>query len=190
MEYKELFRRIGILIVAPKKAWVELVTESPRRDVMAAFVYPLIALCGLAVLLGTFMRDGMDRGVYQPALMEMCSYCFALFGGFFLASYLTDMIRQNLLMQSSSMPAAQFFAGYAMSVVFVSDIIVALFPQFFIFKWVLMAYTLKIVWEGSEVVFAVDEERRMTFTALVSVALVFSPTIIRILFNTLSNLLG
>ena len=190
MSYKDLFKRLFRILANPKKAWTEITVESPRRDVMAAFVYPLIALCGLAVLLGTFMRDGMDRGVYQPALMEMCSYCFALFGGFFLASYLTDMIRQNLLMQSSSMPAAQFFAGYAMSVVFVSDIIVALFPQFFIFKWVLMAYTLKIVWEGSEVVFAVDEERRMTFTALVSVALVFSPTIIRILFNTLSNLLG
>ena len=57
MEYKELFRRIGTLIVAPKKAWVELVTESPRRDVMATFVYPLVALCGLAVLLGTFFRN-------------------------------------------------------------------------------------------------------------------------------------
>lgn len=190
MEYKELFRRIGTLIVAPKKAWVELVTESPRRDVMATFVYPLVALCGLAVLLGTFFRDGMEREVYQPALMKMCSHCFALFGGFFLASYLTDMVRQKLLVQSSSMSAAQFFVGYAMGAVFVADIIVALFPQFFIFKWVLMAYTLKIVWDGSEVVFAVDEERRMTFTVLSTAALVLSPTVIRVLFNTLSNFLG
>lgn len=190
MNYKELFQRLAMLLVAPKKAWVEIVTESPRRDVMGTFVYPLVALCGIVVLLATFMRDGLDRSVYQPALMEMCSYCFALFGGFFLAAYLVDMVRQKLLAQSTNMPVSQLFAGYAIGVVFVADIIVILFPQLFIIKWALLAYTLKVVWEGSEVIFAVDEERRLTFTALASVAIVISPALIRMLFNTLSNMLG
>ena len=190
MDYKELFRRIGTLIVAPKKAWVELVTESPRRDVMAVFVYPLIALCGLAVLLGNFMREGMERGVYQPAIMEMCSYCISLFGGFFLATWLFDTLRQRVLNHNPDMPGSQFFVGYAMGVVFLAEIMVILLPQFFIFKWILQFYILYIVWEGSEILFAIAEDKQLTFTALSSAAIIFSPALIRVLFNMLSNTLG
>ena len=190
MNYRELFRRLGVLIVAPKKAWMEIVSESPRRDVMATFVYPIIALGGLMVLLSALVGGGLQRVTFQSAMMEICNYCISLFGGFFLAAYLIDLVGQKYLMRSASMAVAQLFAGYAMGVVFAADVVVAIFPQFFIFKWVLMAYTLYIVWEGSDVVFAVGEERRMTFTALAAGAVVVSPVFIRMLFNTLSNLLG
>ena len=190
MNYKELFRRLFSLIASPKKAWVEISTESPQRDVMASFVYPLIALCGLAVLLSTFFSEGLQRSVYQAALMAMCSYCVALFGGFFLAAWLFDMLRQRYLGHAPDMPGAQFFVGYAMGGVFLADILVALFPQLFIFKWLLLFYTLYIVWEGSDVFFTIDDDKRLPFTALTSVAVVFSPVIIRILFNMLSNTLG
>ncbi len=190
MNYKELFRRLFTLIASPKKAWVEISSESPRRDVMASFVYPLIALCGLAVLLSTFIRDGLERSVYQPALMEMCSYCIALFGGFFLAAWLLDTLRQKVFGHTPDMPGSQFFVGYAMGVVFVADMLTILFPQLFIFKWILQFYVLYVVWEGSDVLFTIEEDKRLMFTALTSVAVVFSPAIIRLLFNTLSNTLG
>lgn len=190
MNYKELFRRLGSLIVAPKKTWVEIATESPRRDVMATFVYPIIALGGLVVLVSALMGGGLARVTFQSAMMDICSYCISLFGGFFLAAYLIDVVAQKYLMRVTNMSVAQLFAGYAMGVVFAADIIVALFPQFFIFKWVLIAYSFYIVWEGSEVIFAVEDDRRMTFTALATAAVVASPALIRMLFNTLSNLLG
>lgn len=190
MNYKELFQRLFTLIASPRKAWVEISAESPRRDVTGVFVYPLIALCGLAVLLCTFVRDGLSRNVYQPALMEMCSYCVALFGGFFLAAWLIDMIRQKYLDHTPDMPGSQLFAGYAMGVVFLADILTVIFPQFFIFKWILQFYVLYVVWEGSEVIFNVAEDKRLTFTALTAAAVVFSPAIIRALFNMLSTTLG
>lgn len=190
MNYKDLFRRLFTLIGAPKKAWVEISTESPRRDVTSTYVYPLIALCGLAVLLSALTSDGMQRLTFQSAMLDICRYCVALFGGFFLASYLVDMLRQKLLQQSANMAASQLFVGYAIGVVYFAEMLTIVFPQFFIFKWMLMAYTLYVVWEGSEVLFAVEEARRMTFTALASVAIVFSPALIRILFNMLSNTLG
>lgn len=190
MNYKELFQRLGTLIATPKKAWVEITTESPRRDVMATFVYPLIALGGLAVLLSSLMARGMERMTFQTAMMDICSYCISLFGGFFLAAYLIDMVRQKLLKQPTDMATSQLLAGYSMGIFFVADIIVALFPQFFIFKWMLMAYTLYVVWEGSEIVFAVEEERRMLFTALATAGIILSPALIRMLFNTLSNIFG
>ena len=190
MNYKELFGRLFSLMASPKKTWTEITVESPRRDVMATFVYPLIALCGLAVLLSAFMHEGLKREVYQPALMDMLSCCIALFGGFFLASYLLDMVSQKYLGRNADMPLAQLFVGYAMGVVFVAEVLVVLFPQFFIFKWVLQFYVCYIVWEGSDVIWGVDEDKRLVFMAIASAAIVFSPVIIRMVFNTLSNLLG
>lgn len=190
MNYRDLFRRLFRLLANPRQAWTEITIESPRRDVLATFVYPLIALCGVAVLLSAFMHEGLKREVYQPALMDMLSYCIALFGGFFLAAYLHDMVAQKYLGRASDMPLAQLFVGYAMSVVFVADMLVVLFPQYFIFGWVLQFYVCFVVWEGSEVLLGVDDDNRLVFTGLSSAAIVFSPVIIRMVFNTLSNLLG
>ena len=190
MNYKELFQRLFTLIASPRKAWVEISAESPRRDVMGSFVYPLIALCGIAILLNTFFRDGLSRDVYQPALMDMCRYCISLFGGFFLAAWLLDTLKQKYLEHTADMPGSQLFVGYTMGVVFLAEILAILFPQFFIFKWILQFYVLYVVWEGSDVLFAVPEEKRLTFSALISAVVIFSPAIIRALFNTLSNTLG
>lgn len=190
MNYKELFQRLFTLIASPRRAWVEISAESPRRDVMGSFVYPLIALCGIATLLNAFISDGLARSVYQPALMNMCSYCVSLFGGFFLAAWLLDTLKQKYLEHTADMTGSQLFAGYTMGVVFSAEILTILFPQFFIIKWILQFYVLYVVWEGCDVLFAVSEDKRLTFTALASIAVIFSPAIIRALFNLLSNTLG
>ena len=66
MNYKELFTRLYALLASPKRAWTEITVESPRRDVMATFVYPLIALEGLLVLLSAFIHEGLKRDVDVP----------------------------------------------------------------------------------------------------------------------------
>ena len=190
MNYKELFQRLFTLIASPKKAWVEISSESPRRDVMGTFVYPLIALCGLAVLFSKLFTSGAKRMTFHAAAMDICGYCVALFGGFFLAAWLLDILRQKMLTHTPDMPGSQLFVGYAMGVVFVSDILTIIFPQLFIFEWILKFYILYIVWEGCEIIFAIPENNRLTFTAITTVAVIFSPAIIRALFNMLSNTLG
>ena len=187
MNYKELFQRLFTLLASPKKAWVEISSESPRRDVMGGFVYPLIALCGLVVLLSAFVHDGFKREVYQPALMSMCSYCIALFGGFFLSSYLTELTRQKYLAHQADQPGSQLFVGYSMGVIFVAEILIIIFPQLYIFQWIFRFYVLYVVWEGSSVLFNVEENKRLMFTALTSASIIASPIIIRYLFTTLSD---
>lgn len=190
MNYKELFQRLWAIIVSPKKAWREIADESPRKDVMSTFVYPLIALGGLVMLLSALIGDGLERPTFHSAMMDICSYCISLFGGFFLASYLFDIVAQKLLQRGSDMLLANVFVGYAMGVVFLADMLVVLFPQFFIFEWVLLLYVCYIVWEGCEIFLAVEENKRVAFMAIVSAIVVFAPTLIGMLFNTLSKLLG
>lgn len=190
MNYKELFKRLSAIITSPRKAWVEIATESPRRDVTATYVYPLVALGGLVMLVSALFHDGLQRMTFHAAMMEICSYCISLFGGFFLASYLFDLVAQKFLQRQSDMALANIFVGYAMGVVFVADMLVALFPQFFIFEWVLLLYVCYVVWEGCDVLLAVEEEKRVVYMAITSALIIFSPAIIGALFDTLSNLLG
>ncbi len=190
MNYKELFKRLYSLLVRPKAAWTEITVETPRRDVMGSFVYPLIALCGLAVLLSAFIRNGLERSVYQPALMEMCSSCIALFGGFFLAAWLFDTLRQRVFGHAPDMAGSQAFVGYSMGAVFLAEFLFVLFPQYFIFWGLLRIYVVYVVWEGSDVCFVIPDDKRMLFAAATAAIVVLSPAVIRVLFNTLSNILG
>ena len=188
MNYKELFRRLFSLVASPKKAWVEISCESPRRDVMGTFVYPLIALCGLARLISALTGNGVKRMTFQNAMMDICGYCIALFAGFFLASWLLNLLRQKLLEHKPDLPGSQLFVGYTMGVIFLAKIITAAFPQLFIFEWILQFYTLYAVWEGSDIIFTVAEDKRLTFTSLATVSIIFSPIIIHVLFNMISGI--
>lgn len=190
MNYKELFARLLAIITKPRKTWVEIATESPQKDVTATYVYPLVALGGLAMLISALIHDGLQRMTFHAAMMDICSYCISLFGGFFLASFLFDFVSQKYLQRQSNMPLAHLFVGYAMGIVFVADMFVLLFPQFFIFKWVLLLYVCYIVWEGCDVLLNVEEDKRTLYMAITSVLIIFSPTIIGVLFDKLSNLLG
>ena len=190
MNFKDLFIRLFTLIASPKKAWVEISTESPRRDVMGGFVYPLIALCGLAVLIGKLLYSGVERLTFHSAAIDICGYCVALFGGFFFAAWILDILRQKFFGHQSDMPGSLLFVGYAMGSIFVANILVELLPAAFILKWILQFYVLYVVWEGSEVLFGISEEKRLTFTIITTVAVVFSPEIINLLFNALSKTLG
>lgn len=197
MNYKELFQRLFMLFANPKKAWVEISAELPRRDVMSGFVYPLIALGGLVLLMDKLLRGGLDRLSFHDAMMDVCGYCIAFFGGFFLAARLLDMLRQKMLNHGEDMPGSQLFVGYAMGLMFVAEMLTVVFPQFFIlFKMVFIGYTLYNVWEGSGILFTIPENKsskfdvQLMFSVLATIAIVLSPMAIRALFNTLSNILG
>lgn len=197
MNYKELFQRLFMLFANPKKAWVKISAESPRRDVMSGFVYPLIALGGLVLLVDKLLHGGLERVTFHDAMMDVCGYCIAFFGGFFLAARLLDMLRQKMLGHGEDMSGSQLFVGYAMGLMFVAEMLTVVFPQFFIlFKMVFIGYTLYNVWEGSGVLFAISENKsskfdtQLAFSVLATIAIVLSPIVIRTLFNTLSNILG
>ena len=164
---------------------------------MGNFVYPLIALGGLVVLVDKLIYRGLERVTFHDAMMDVCGYCIAFFGGFFLAARLLDMLRQKMLNHGEDMAGSQLFVGYAMGLMFVAEMLTVVFPQFFIlFKMVFMGYTLYNVWEGSSILFAISENKsskfdvQLAFSVLATIAIVLSPMLIRTLFNTLSNILG
>ena len=191
MNYQELFHRAFILISSPATAWEEIRLEEDTRKVFSAFVYPMIGLCGLAVFLGSLFSHGWGGPEgFRFAMTQCCAMAVSLFGGYFLAAKATHWYAINHLKIEMEKPLIMQLAGYSMVVIFCLRIILALMPDFQIIALLLQFYTVYIVWEGSARLLQINEENRLKFTLVSSVALLCSPVIIEWIFDKLTFFLN
>lgn len=189
MNYKELFNRVVMLISSPAKAWEEIVSEEDKKKVMGAFVYPMIGFCGLSVFIGTFIGNTAGTAAFHIAMTRCCAIFVSLFGGFFLASYLVDLLGQKLFGRTENQALYQQFVGYSMVVIFVLNIISGLF-SISILHWILQFYTVFVIYEGARLLLDVEEKHLTRFALLASVVLILSPELIAMVFNKLSLILN
>ncbi len=191
MNYKELFNIAMKLVSSPAKAWEEISVERDRRKVYMAFVYPMIGLCGLSVFIGSLLTNGWGGPQsFQIAMTNCCAVAVSLFGGYFLAAYIINEMGVKMFGLSSNMALAQQFAGYALVVPFLLQIVTGLLSDFRIIAWLLQFYIVYIVWEGSPIMMKVEEKNRLRYTLLSSILLMLCPAIIQLLFNKLTTILN
>ncbi len=191
MNYKSLFHTALLLISSPARAWEEIRLEEDRRKVFTAFVYPMIGLCGLSVFIGSLLLKGWGGPEsFQYAMTQCCAVAVSLFGGYFLAAYLINALRVHMLMQEDDINLTRQFAGYAMVVPFVLQIIIGVLPDFNIIAMLLQFYIAYVVWEGSRSLMEVEEKDRLRFTIVASILLILCPAVIQMLFNKLTVLLN
>lgn len=191
MNYKSLFHTALLLISSPARAWEEIRLEEDRRTVFTAFVYPMIGLCGLSVFIGALLLKGWSGPEsFQYAMTQCCAVAVSLFGGYFLAAYLINALRVRLFMQDDDINLTRQFAGYAMVVPFLLQIIIGVLPDFNIIAMLLQFYIVYVVWEGSRSLVEVEEKDRLRFTVISSILLIVCPAVIQLLFNKLTLLLN
>ena len=189
MNYKELFNRVVLFISSPAKAWLEVKNETDGKKVMGEFVYPMIGLCGLSVFLGTFIGNTAGVSAFNVAMTRCCATFVSLFGGFFLASYLTNLLGKKMLEREDETDLNRQFVGYGMVVMFVLDIIGGLF-SISLLHWILQFYTVFVVYEGARSLMKVDEEKLTRYALIASVVIMVCPTLIARVFDQLSIVLN
>lgn len=190
MDYKALFKIAILLISSPAKAWEEIRLQD-RHDVFTAFVYPMIGLCGVAVFIGSLVTNGWGGPQsFQIAMTKCCAVAVALFGGYFLAAYAINRMRVRLFGTDSDILLTQQFAGYALVVTFLLNIVIGLLPDFWLISLLLQFYIVYVVWEGARVLMEVKEKSRLRFTIFSSTLLILCPAIIQFVFNKLTAILN
>lgn len=188
MNYKDLFHSIVRLLSNPGRFW-EGQEIGNGRDVQMRFVYPLIGLCGLTEFIGTFIGHEVNPEFFQWALTRCCAVAVALFGGFFLASYLLEKVSEKWFSQPLLRDTAQTFVGYSMVVIFVMDAISGLY-SIIILQWILQLYTIVIVFEGIRRFIKVPEKKLTGYTLAASAIILLSPALIEYVFNELTVILN
>ena len=189
LNYKELFNRVVLLLSTPAKAWEEIANESNRNKVMSEFVYPMIGLCGLSVFIGTFIGNTVGVSAFQVAMTRCCATFVSLFGGFFLASYLMNLLGKNTLGREDEKELNQQFVGYAMVVTFALDIIGGLFSVSLL-QWIFQFYTIFVVYEGAKTLMGVEGKSLTRYSLIASVIIILCPGLIGIVFDKLSLILN
>ena len=189
MNYKELFKKVLLLLSSPAKSWEEIDGETDRRMVQVSFVYPMIGLCGLSVFLGTFFDNITGVSVFQIAMTRCCSTFVALFGGFFMAAYILNLMGQKMLQRENNMDLNMQYVGYSMVVTFVLEIVSGLF-SISILHWLLQFYTVMVVYEGARTLMKVDERNLTRYSLIASVLIIVCPWFISKVFNELSLILS
>lgn len=191
MDYKALFHIAILLISSPAKAWEEIRLKEDRQKVFVDFVYPMIGLCGLSVFVGSLLSMGWGGPEsFQYAMTRCCAVAVSLFGGYFLAAYLINKILMKMLAMESDMPLVHQFAGYALVVTFLLQIVIGVLPDFNIIAILLKFYLVYVVWEGAPVMMKIEEKDRLRFTLIASLLLIACPEVIELIFNKLTVVLN
>lgn len=187
MSYKELFRIAFLLVSSPARAWEEIRLED-RQKVFSAFVYPMIGLCGISVFIHSLWKTGWSSPEnFQVAMIECCSVAVSLFGGYFLAAFVINQLGIRRFRLGNDIPLIRQFSGYALAITFLIQIVIGLFPGFRIIGWIFQFYIMYVVWEGVPVIIKkIEEKDRLPFTILTSIILVACPTLIQVVFKTLT----
>ena len=187
MKYQNIFRRIITLLSSPAKAWEEIVHQDVHT-VFMDFVYPMIGLCGLSVFLGTLFSYGWSGPEsFQIAMTVCCAVAVSLFGGYFLAAYCLNQIGMRFYNMPNRLASTQQFAGYALVVFFLVQLVEGLFPNFKVLGWILQFYTVYVIWEGAPIVMKVRDSFRLSYTLVSSVLLIICPSVIRFVFDYLTK---
>lgn len=185
MNYKALFNRVSVLLSSPAKAWTEIDSEKGAGRVMSEFVYPLIGLCGLAEFIGTFLGNTAGVGVFPIAMTLCCGIFVSLFCGFFLASYLVNLLGTLWLGLPDQLEKSQRLVGYSMVVVFALHILCGLLG-IDLLRWILQFYTLFVVYEGARRLIRVEEARLTLYSIYVTLIILACPILLNFVFSKLA----
>ena len=82
-------------------------------------------------------------------MTNCCAVAVALFGGYFLAAYAINEMGVRMFGMPANAPLTQQFAGYALVVPFLLQIVTGLLPDFIIIAWLFQFYIVYVVWEGA-----------------------------------------
>lgn len=187
MNYKKLFETSILLITSPVKAW-EMINEENPMQVQMGFVYPMLSFCGLSYLIGSLLSSGWSGPQsFQIAMISCIAVAVGLFGTFFITAYTMNQVAVKSMKAEDNFLKMQQFVGYSMVVVFVLKLLLGLLPDFGIISFLLMIYTVYIVWEGSRVVLDIPENNRLTFTSITSIMIIVMPIALEMVFKKLST---
>lgn len=185
LNYKDLLSRTLFILSSPAKAWEQIASENDAKSVLPAFVYPLIGLCGVCEFIGTFFGKEFIPDVFQLALTHCCAVAVALFGGFFLSSYLIEKMLQKWFATTLSKDMITVFVAYSMTVKFVLDMLSSLLSLKLLLV-ILQIYTLFVVFEGTRRFLKIRDDKVTLFTLVATIIILLCPSIIEFVFNILS----
>lgn len=190
MDFKQMIATVSKLITSPAIAWKAISHSESKAAMLNTYLYPLIMLCCMSAFLGNIFNHEFGFESFYYAMIKTGVLFATLFFTYHLTAYLVAKISATLMRAEYDRQQTDLLAGYSMVVVLLLDLCLGLFPNFRIIGWILQFYTVKIVWDGAAVLMRIPEERRLSFTMLVSLIVILAPIAIGTVMSKLSANFG
>lgn len=186
MDFKALAHTVVMLLTQPAMAWRGILHSEGKATMLNGFLYPLIMLCCLSSLLGTLFSYGWELGGFYYLIVRVGVLFVTLFLSYHLLAFFILKFSVAYMKVDYSRSSVDYLAGYSMVVILLLEMCLGLFPNFRIIGWILQFYTVKIVWDGAALLMRVPEERRLSYTIVVSMMVIFVPVAIGAFMSMLS----
>lgn len=176
--FKEIFSLLVALVSQPRKTWALLAKQSDQEDAyLSRFLYPIIGIATLASFFSLLFIS--DTGFSLEIALKKGIVCFvSFFGALYMASYLFRVISDGLFQIEFDKTISLRFIAYSVSLLYVLEIILVLFPEFFIVR-ILMLYIVYVIWEGCEIFLGIGDKMQMKIVLLASILTLGSPYFIK-----------
>jgi hypothetical protein len=172
--FRKIFQRIYFIIIQPAKEWRKLGEEKITYErFLAVYFYPLLGMLTLAAFVGSMLSTRAIELALKVSIQEVVAY----FSGFYLAVFLLKEII-NRKFTTANVKRASCFIVYASSLIYMIGLVISLFGQGFQVIYLLLPYTVYIIWEGARVYMGVREDQQIGFSIAASL-IVLIPYLIR-----------
>lgn len=168
---KKLISTLFLLLFAPIKGWESVSNKrSNHDDFINNFLFPIFGLASLTTFAGAMWIGG--GGDIHHSLKMTISVVAALFGGFYVASFLVNEIFPKYGVIKDKMMAQQF-VGYS-SVVIYTLYLVMPFIKGFTFLWIISLASVGVIYTGAKIFLEVDKGKLPSFAIVVFFIMIIS----------------
>lgn len=162
-------------IFSPAEAWT--VVNCRKNDrIPTSFLFPLWIVIILFALIGSWFL--LPNGSFELGLKNALTQTISLFGAYYISSFILNEYIAATVPQKKNLRKAQNFIAYASALMYLINIVVAMFKDFF-FLWIFSFYTFYIVSVGAEIFYRFNAQRRTQFSALATLLIIVMPLIIK-----------
>jgi len=176
--YKEIVRKIVLLLTKPEVAWPEFVKEgNPKQQILKRFCYPLMGVAAVVLLLQEAISHRHPAYPVHVLIVHSVAYFVSLLAAFYIVQYILGMLMQKRYHLTPTKEQSIIVTGYSFTLVYLLYIVTAIMPSFF-FLWVFYFYTAYLLWIAAEEVFDLKVEERGFFVMGMTFFVVIVPVVV------------
>lgn len=184
--WRDIIFTLVRLIFSPKKEWSNIESKRISETVfLNRFLFPIFGIIALTSFIAELWV--IPDGNLQSALTASIIQIAAVFGGFYSIVYLLNETSTRFGLNASKLRLQQF-VGYSSVVVYLLFMITPYLPKLLIL-WAVALYSIFIVRFGTINFLHVSTQHRNRYTAFTSALIILTPIVIKMLLESVINIL-
>ncbi|MDR0370416.1 MAG: hypothetical protein LBH80_00965 [Prevotellaceae bacterium] len=173
---KYIFTAAWDLVFSTKQTWSHVEKEMKSvREIRSGYVFPWIAVCVLTSFVSSFFVS--DTNLFEKAFLNFIITSAALVGGYFLTIKICRRYFAKEYPLDENIVKIETVVAYSFTTIFLLEVITSVFPSLF-FLQILSIHAAYLVWEGSGVVFGIEEDKKGNIALVFALAIIFVPVLI------------